>query len=617
MPGGIRSKGANIFVYVLLGLLVVGLAGFSIGDFGASVRSIGQVGDVEIDVNDYHRELQQELNAAQAQTDQPLTMAEARRFGLDQAVLERLIGQAALDNETQAIGLSVSDETVREAVLQIPAFRGLDGVFDRESYQGILDRQGLTVAQFEDRVRSDAARGILQQAVADGVATPEFYIDALMRFLAERRSFVWSFLHEDMLDAPPDTPDAAALRTYYEANTEAFTLPEMREITYAWLTPDMLVDRIERDEVQLRQVFEDRAEEYQKPERRLVERLVFPDAATAAAVKAAIETGESRFEDAVQARGLTMDDVDLGEVARTDLNDEAATAVFGLDGPGLVGPVNTNLGPALFQVNAVLEAQSTAFEEVADELHAEIAQDRARRNIDDSIGGIDDLLAGGATLEEIAQETEMRLGHLDWTPGSEAGIASYDAFRAAVRAVTADDFPELVRLSDGGIFALRLDRIVPPALQPLENVRTEVAQAAQADALRKALRAKAETLLPRLTAGESFERLGLEARIEGDLTRDAFIEGAPPALLTEIFKLEAGDAIIVEGGDRIVLVRLRNVLPPDGADEDLAQLSRFLGARIRQGLSQDILAAYTNALQTSAGIRLNRQAINAVHAQHP
>ncbi|MEM9523732.1 MAG: SurA N-terminal domain-containing protein [Pseudomonadota bacterium] len=617
MPGGIRSKGANIFVYVLLGLLVVGLAGFSIGDFGASIRAIGQVGDVEIDVNDYHRELQQELNAAQAQTGQPVTMAEARQFGLDQAVLERLIGQAALDNETQAMGLSVSDETVREAVLQIPAFRGLDGTFDRESYQGVLDRQGLTVAQFEDRVRSDAARGILQRAVADGVATPEFYVDTLMRFLAERRSFVWSVLHEDMLDTPPDIPDATALRTYYDANPEAFTMPERREITYVWLIPDMLVDTIERDEAQLRQMFEERDEEYQQPERRLVERLVFPDTATAAAAKAAIERGESRFEDSVRARGLTMDDVDLGDVARTDLNDEAATAVFGLDGPGLVGPVDTNLGPALFQVNAVLEAQSTTFEEVADELHAEIAQDRARRSIDDSVAEIDDLLAGGATLEEIAQETEMLLGHLDWTADVEAGIAGYDAFRAAARAATVDDFPELVRLSDDGIFALRLDGIAPPALQPLEDVRIEVAQAAQADALRRALRAKAETLLPRLAAGEPFENLDLEARIEDDLNRDAFIEGAPPALLTEIFKLGTGEATIVEDGERIALARLRSVLPPDDTDEDLAQLSRFLDARIRQGLSQDILAAYTDALQTRAGIRLNRQAIDAVHAQHP
>jgi peptidyl-prolyl cis-trans isomerase D len=72
MAKGARGKGANIFVWIILGLLIVGLAGFGVGGFGGSVRSIGKVGDREITTSDYARALQQEIRAYEAQIGQPV-----------------------------------------------------------------------------------------------------------------------------------------------------------------------------------------------------------------------------------------------------------------------------------------------------------------------------------------------------------------------------------------------------------------------------------------------------------------------------------------------------------------------------------------------------------------
>ena len=45
----------------------------------------------------------------------------------------------------------------------------------------------------------------------------------------------------------------------------------------------------------------------------------------------------------------------------------------------------------------------------------------------------------------------------------------------AAQSVTADDYPEIEQLDDGGIFAIRLDEVIPPALRPLDEVREAVA----------------------------------------------------------------------------------------------------------------------------------------------
>ena len=122
----------------------------------------------------------------------------------------------------------------------------------------------------------------------------------------------------------------------------------------------------------------------------------------------------------------------------------------------------------------MLAAQVTPFEEVRDVLTDELAMDRARRAIAGRREQIDDLLASGATLEEIAAETPMELGTMEFGPDSADGIAAYAGFRDAANRVTVDDFPELIELEDGGLVALRLDALLDPALLPFEEVADRV-----------------------------------------------------------------------------------------------------------------------------------------------
>ena len=44
-----------------MGLLILGLGGFGVTNLGGTVRSVGAVGETEIDVNTYARTLQNEM----------------------------------------------------------------------------------------------------------------------------------------------------------------------------------------------------------------------------------------------------------------------------------------------------------------------------------------------------------------------------------------------------------------------------------------------------------------------------------------------------------------------------------------------------------------------------
>ncbi|WP_306113936.1 MULTISPECIES: peptidyl-prolyl cis-trans isomerase [unclassified Roseovarius] len=600
-------------VWILMGLLILGLGGFGVTNLSGSVRSVGSVGETEIGLNDYARTLQNQIRALETQVGGPVSFAQAQEAGLDAAVLSQLVAITALEEETRRLGISMGDGNLRQRITEIEAFQRADGTFDREAYSFALEQAGSNEAEFEDGLRSQEASSILQNAVLGGVNAPDAYTDTLLNFLAEERDITWAVLTRDDLATGLPVPTDDDLRAYHEENAAAFTTPETKRLTYAWMTPDMIIDTVEVDEDTLRAAYDDRAAEYIQPERRLVERLAFADDASATAALERINSGEATFEALVEERGLALADIDLGDVQKIEL-EAAGDAVFAAEAGDIVGPLESPIGPALFRVNAILAARETTFEQALPELRDEIAGDRARRVVDGQIEGVDDLLAGGATIEDLAEETEMVLGQIDWHVGVTDGIAAYDAFRQAAGAITAEDYPDVAQLEDGGIFAMRLDEVVPPTLQPLEQVRTEVEDAWRREEVEKALNSQVQAQAAQLTEGTSFEDLGMEAQSAQGLSRRGFQEDVPPEFVEVVYGMAKGDVELIQGGGRLFVLRLDDVRKPDATDPDLATLRQSIQEQTAGSIAQDLYQILANDIRTRAGIEINQQALNAVHS---
>jgi peptidyl-prolyl cis-trans isomerase D len=611
-----KGKASNFFVWVILLLLIVGLAGFGATNFGGSVQSVGRVGDTEIEINRYALEMQQELRAMAAQQGRTVPMVEATELGLPQAVLGRVVGQAAMEDEAASRGLSVGDEAVSEQILAIPAFQGVDGNFDRQAYQFTLESSGLTVAEFEERIRTETAANLVQSAVAAGVILPPVFTERLYAYAREARNVTWARLGPEDLETIVPEPTEEELVAFHEANPELFTAPETKAITYAWLTPDMLLATIAPDEDALRAVYDERIEEFVQPERRLVERLVFPDEAAAQAAKAGIDAGEVDFEALVAERGLELPDVDLGDVTEAELG-AAGAAVFALAEPGVAGPAPSSLGPALFRVNAILAPRNITFEEAREDLLPEVQMDRARRAISDMVDDLDDRLAGGATIEDMASETDMELGQIDFTAETDEGIAAYASFREAAAAAQPDDFAEIVEIPEGGVFALRVDEVRPPTLQPLDEVREAAIAAWKAAETERLMADEAGVVAESLRGGREMAAVRLPLGTERGMTREMFVEGTPADFVAQVFEMDAGEIRVISDATGAWIVRLDQVTEADQNSPEAQALKTIFGQQGTQALATDVLQAFTQALIATKGVEVNQAAINAVHANFP
>jgi peptidyl-prolyl cis-trans isomerase D len=609
-----KKKGTNTVTLLLLILLVAGLAGFGVTNFGGSLGSVARVGSTEITTSDYARAVEAQLTAFQRQTGQQLTVEQGLAIGVDRQALGQLLTDAAIEDETKRIGISVGDANVLDEIRRVPAFQGVSGEFDRQTYELTLRQNDITVSEFEEQVRNDLAEGLVRRAVGAGVATPAIYVDTLFDHARETRDVTWARLTAADLAEPLAAPSEAELQAYYEAHTADFTRPETKAIHYAWLTPDMLAPNVTVDEAQIRKLYDDRIADFVRPERRLVERLVFATQADADAAKARLDAGETDFDGLVAGRGLALTDVDLGDVAAADLG-AAADAVFALAEPGVVGPLPSDLGPALFRMNGILPAEETTFEEAKADLATEAAQDRARRIILDLVPQVEDMLAGGADPALLAERTDMEEGRIDWNTDVFDGIAAYEGFRQAAATAKPEDFPGVVELEDGGIVVLKVDEVRPPEPIPFAEVRDDVTAAWTRQKTGEVLAAQAEALAEELRNGREMAGMGLALKVSREMTRDAFLEETPPDFTRTVFGLEKdGIAVLSSDGDAW-LVRLDAITPADPtAPEAQAVRARFAG-ETAQSYSTALTRAFTKALIDSTNVEINSSAVSAVNAQ--
>ncbi|SFS12568.1 peptidylprolyl isomerase [Yoonia litorea] len=608
-----EKKKPRYGAWIIVAVILLGLAGFGTGGLSGTIRTIGTVGDKEVTVQSYQRALNDQIRALSAQFGQQISFQQAQAFGIDQVALNQVVLLSTLDNEADQLGISIGDENVFERLQAIPQFQGASG-FNRETYRLALQQSGQSAAEFEDELRDETARTLLQGAVVSGIPTPEALADALVQYTSETRAITWAIVDEPALTSPVPGATEADQTAYYENNPDEFTAPEAREITYAWLTPTMILDDMEVPDEAITQLYQDRITEFVQPERRLVERLVYVAQDRADDAAARLAEGTVTFEELVAERGLSLADVDLGDLAEDELG-AAGEAVFDAAPGEVVGPFQTTFGPALFRMNAVLAAQEITLEEATPDLREELAAEAARGFINDSADGIIDLLAGGATMADLAERTDMQLGTISWTAEDSEGIAAYDAFRREAAAAEVGQFPELHDLADGGIFALTLDSITPPTLRPIDDVREELQAAVVRENTREAIIAKAEEFADGILPLTNFESLGLVPVSEEGLTRRSFVEGTPPEFNAEIFEMAVGDVKVIPVEDRALIVRLDDIAAPDLADPAVIAQRDALAENAAAGIAQDIFDAYATTLQQNTEINLNQQTINAINAQ--
>ena len=620
MLQAMRSRAAGWFIKTLFFLLIVSFAVWGIGDIfrgrGAS-NTVAEVGDVQISGTTLDREFRQEMNRLRRLFGGQLDPEQARNLGLLDRALQSLINGTLQDLAANDAGLFVSDEMVLRRLQNEPAFRGPGGQFSREAFVRALQSAGMTEEGFIASLRRDLARQQLVGAVSIGAQVPASVVDPLYRYRNEQRvAETLTFPFASIKDIP--VPTDAELTEYHKNHAVRFTAPEYRTLSLLRLTPADLAEQIEVNEADLRQAFDARREEFRSPERRKIDQARFDDEAAARRAAEAVGAGQP-LQAAAAAEG--GDFSSLGWVPADTLPEELGAPAFALAAPGATDPISTGLGWHVLTVSEIAPATEKTFDEMKADLAQTLRLERASERIFTIGNRLEDAIIGGVKLEDAGAEFGLKplvIEAVDSTGNTRAGvppaIPGFDQVVAAAFGLNEGGVSQLIELQGGDLALVRVDRIIPPELKPLADIRDEVAAAWSQDQAKAKAHEQARLAMERVRSGADLAtvatELGGELGRTEPLTRDGKNRGAlPQGLIGALFSMKnIGELTTADTPTGVVVARLAEIRP---AEQDAPK--EELAGNVRQSLAADLLAQFNNALRQRYEVSVDQRALDTMY----
>lgn len=629
MLDALRRGSTGTVAKILFAVLVVSFAIWGIGpvfrDIGRG--SLAKVGDQDIRVEDFQRQLQNEIRIISRQSGRRLTMEEARAAGLDNRILAQLMAWAAVEQHAAELDLALSDDALVEQLRKDPAFKGPDDKFSKFAFENILSQMGLSERGFLKLRRRDELREQLTAALIGGITVPDEMVDLINAWREEKRVAEHFIIDADKVTVPE--PDETKLKATYEANKSEFMSPELRKLAVLSLSIDSLKSKMDVGDAEIAQSYEETKKDYNTPERRRVQQIAFKDKQAAEAAKTALDSGKKTFGDIAKETGAKNTDIDLGLIRKDQLIDpKIADAAFSLEKDKISDVVDGRFATVLLRVSAIEPAVTHTLDDVKDQVRDKLAAKKAQAQLQSLIDQVEDNRAAGKPLKEIAEE--MKVDYIE-VPATDRFNKQPDADRAAINLPdalsivrTAFDSEvglenEPVELRDGGYAWVDVLGITDKKQKPFDEVKEEVKKLAIKKERGRLVSDLATKLVGRADNGESMEALAKEAGAPKLDTSPPFTRSTEPHGLSKdavkqaftLTKGKAGSALTTDGKSRSVF-KVTEITPaPAPSKEQREKIAKEL----KNQLTDEALSEYVIALQGQLGAHINqdeyRRAIGA------
>jgi peptidyl-prolyl cis-trans isomerase D len=613
MLQALRKQASNWIIKILLGLLIMAFAIWGINDvfLGERDPAVAKVGGIKIPRSQHERALRDEMNRLRPVFGGRLDREAALRMGLADEVLNRLINRAAISLSIRDLGIAVTDEMINKHIRTQKQFLDSQGRFNRQQFFRALAVANISEGYYVTNLRERLATEQINQAITRNIPVPTVLVGAVTKFRSEQRTATTLLVPFEPLGKARE-PRADELENYYKANKARFMAPEFKDLTFIHLDPDVLAKEISVPEKQIKTAYEERKEEFTRPARRKISQVVFKTKGDAEAVSAAVKAGKSLAQ-AAKEKDKTLKVVKLGWVEGKDLFSELTKPVFALKKGDTSAPLKTAAGWHVVTVEDLEKRIEKPFSEVRNTLRQDIARSQAIEDISRSVTDLEDNLAGGASIRSTASNLNVKAHRvtIDGRGRGQSGkaIKSLPKDSDFLRTVSETQEGETSQLGEtqgDGFYILIVNKVIAPALKPLDQVRDLAKLLWKAERQSKATAKRAKSILERIKKGDKLAAIAKAERLEikksppfTRLTHEAE-SGVPGALAEKLSALKSGEAAMAESEKGYVVGILTSISPAVGKQK--SDIRKASVEEIRSGMASDLIDQLVDAFRKRTSI---------------
>jgi peptidyl-prolyl cis-trans isomerase D len=632
------SKIGLALTFVFVGLIAFAFATADVsssGTFGGVTGSgtAAKVGTMELTTAELNQSVNNAFRAEQRENTQLDLKSYVDGGGFDN-VLDRLINSFAIAAFGEKYGMTAGKRLVDAEIADIASFQGADGQFSEENFRRALQQQGIS----ENQIRDDFTRNILAEQLLTssgyGAFVPKKLVVPYASLLLEGR--------EGQIAVVPSAafidqskPADAAVKAFYSKNSDRYTIPERRTISYALFDKSRFDDKIIPTDKEIEGNYNLNKDRYSASETRNLQQVILPTEAAAKTLADQINGGSSMAE-AAQAVGLSA--ADIGAVNKSDFaettSQAVADAVFATARGSVSNPAQSALG---WHIVRVVSIDQVAGKSLA-QARAEIVQQLTAEKTDEALAELtvrmEDEFAAGSSLSDVAKAEELKI---ESTPallanGQNPNDQNYRPVPEMQRilpvafSVEEDSSAQVIEIIPGqqyGIMAVtKIEEAAPP---PLGTIKQLVERDYVLDQGSKKAKTVADKIAKQVSEGISISKaiadlkvkLPAVDRIKSTRAEMAQMgqQGQVPPPLTLMFSMAEGTAKALRAprSQGWFVVALDKIIPGDADKRD--DLLVATTAQFKQVFGNEYTEQFITAMKEDVGVERNDSALNTVKSQ--
>jgi len=606
-------------------LLIISFAAWGIEDMirpPSNIEDVAQVDGTVISRNEVSLKFSRLMNVMRNRLGPDFDTQQAVQLGLLDQTLDQMINARLVSIDAHRLGLNAGEDQIRQAIFEDRRFQGVDNRFDRNRFRQYLAQEGTPEGAFVATLRDQIIRRQVAGALGAATAVPKILQETLFKYRNEKRIAEIVLIPLGKIGEIA-TPSDAELIKFHKENPGAFTAPEYRQVVSIYLDPDAMAKGQYPSDKRIKAEFENRRLSLEVPERRTVEQTLVTDEAKAKKLLQEIRGGKS-FADAV--KGATGNaPISLGTLSNLEMPDQAvADSAFSLDMDAVSEPIKSPLGWHLLRVTKIVPGIEPKLKDHRKKIVMELAREMAVDAIIRLTGKLDDTLAGGARIEDASNSIGAKILMIDAVDGDGhdmngrpvKSLPKSPAFLERVFSASVGENTNVEETRDSAFFVLRVDKIIPPALRPLKDVRAKVIEEWKKRNIQSATRKKAEKLQAASKAAASLKRAvqssGHKILTSKPFTR--FIREPRSPVSNEIsaavFGARKGDIVVGATPTGFAVASLKEIIHADPKNNKAD--AEILKTQLRSALTTDAISQYLASLRQRYPVKINRTALDYI-----
>jgi len=595
----IREGSQGPVAKVILGAVILSFALAGIGSYlgQTTEQPVAEVNGIKISQTEFSRALQNERSRLEQQFGEyftqiaadPTYMAQIR-----QGVIDRLVQQELQSQLATELGLRVSDESIRQTILELPYFK-IGDQFNNDRYLQVIRQMNFQPDSFREYLRDDMTRSQLVSAVAGTDFALQNELKSAIALQQQTRSIDYLVIDKQAMQANVDVTDQE-VADYYELNAGQFLSPELISVNYIELDADDIdVASVSEDDVKA--YYEQSKAQYIEPEKRRVSHILIDNSEDDDAAKAKAESLLAQLNagaDFAQLAESSSDDIvsaemggDLEWIERDVMEPAFEDAAFALQNKGDYSDVvASEFGYHIIKLTDIQSQQVKPYDAVKADLRAELEQAEkvdAFYEKQTEMGAlafeISDRLDDAAEVAgvEVQSTPLLALSALPEPLNNPAVITALSSVELLEDKVNS----EVIELGNEHVIVVRVNEHQPAATKALSEVSEQIKTRLVNEKASDLAKEKARTLFAQIKDGKSLNDIAAEqslsVRQESQLTRESF--AVSPAIVTQVFKMAhprdgaVYDVVNLNNGDAaiVALNSVTDALVSDSIEPQMKQ----------------------------------------------